>query len=615
MWRERPIPVLVRAMWEASPRLFSGLALMSLAQGVLPIGFVWVTGQLVGQVPAAVEGGFDSPAGSRFIALLISAASLFVAQQVLAPFTELVSRSMARRVDRLVRTRTLRTMATPAGISHLEDPELQDLTLVARGLSKGDMTVGLAAMGLAGIFTTLLTGLGSSVIVIAWNWWVGLLIIATWMGVRTYFRRDIMRTVKVMQGNARGLRRTLYYRDIALQPGVAKEMRVFGLRQLFLDRFENHWFTSMKDVWRDRRRAMWPMFVSSGAVLAAHAVSVWIIGRDFTSGNIDLAALSVLLSASLQSASVGNVNNHDWWLGNGLPALATLSEAERRVQQNPAAVPAGGLSVPSDMPTASVRFEDVGFSYPGNPARIYDGLTLDIPVGSSLAIVGSNGAGKTTLVKLLARLYDPTQGRILIDGTDLRDLDPAAWQRRIAAIFQDFVQYPLTARENLAFGGLSLANDEEVLRRAAEQAGALELIDELEAGFETPLSRQFQGGAELSGGQWQRLALARAMVAVAAGAGILILDEPTANLDVRAEAALFDRFLDLTQGLTTILVSHRFSTVRRADRICVLDEGRVVELGTHDELVAQGGTYARMFGLQAARFIDLGSVGEIEEVL
>ncbi|MFP5225146.1 MAG: ABC transporter ATP-binding protein [Actinomycetota bacterium] len=615
MWRERPIPVLLRAMWDASPRLFGGLALMSVAQGLLPIGFVWVAGQLVGQVPPAVEGGFDSPAGSRLIMLLVLAASLFVVQQILSPFTELVARSMARRVDRLVRTRTLRTMATPAGISHLEDPELQDLILVARGISKGDMTVGLAAMGLAGIFTTLLTGLGASIIVIAWKWWVGLLIIGTWLGVRTYFRRDIMRTVKVMQGNARGLRRTLYYRDIPLQPGVAKELRIFGLRQLFLDRFEDHWFGAMRQVWRDRRRAMWPMFISSAAVLVAHAFGVWVIGRDFTSGNIDLAMLSVLLSASLQSASVGNVNNHDWWLGNGLPALATLSEAERRVANDPAAVPAGGLSVRSDMPMRSIRFEEVGFSYPGNPARIYDGLTLDIPVGSSLAIVGANGAGKTTLVKLLARLYDPTEGRILIDGIDLRELDPVEWQRRLAAIFQDFVQYPLTARENLALGGLSLADDEEALRRAAEQAGALELIESLDGGFDTPLSRQFQGGAELSGGQWQRLALARAMVAVAAGAGVLILDEPTANLDVRAEAALFDRFLDLTKGLTTILVSHRFSTVRRADRICVLDRGRVVELGTHAELVAQGGTYARMFGLQAARFVDLSSVPEGGEAI
>jgi ATP-binding cassette, subfamily B, bacterial len=614
MWREKPIPVLLRAMWAASPRLFVALAAMSAAQGLLPIAFVWVSGQLVGQVPAAVQGGFDSPAGARLIQLLVGAAALFVVQQVLSPFTELVSRSMARRVDRLIRTRTLRTMASPAGISHLEDPGLQDLMLVARGLSKGEMTVGLAAMGIAGIFTTLLTGLGASILVIGWKPWVGLMVIGAWLAVRTYFRRDLMKTAKVMQGNARGLRRTLYYRDVAMQPGVAKELRVFGLRKLFLDRFEDHWFTAMKDVWRDRRRAMWPMFVSSGAVLVVHAIAVWMIGRDFTSGAIDLASLSVLLSASLQAASVGNVNNHDFFLANGLPAIATLTEAERRVASNPAGIPAGGAKVSPEAPLTSIRFEDVGFSYPGNPARIYEGLSLDIPVGSSLAIVGANGAGKTTLVKLLARLYDPTQGRILIDGTDLRDLDAVSWQRRIAAIFQDFVQYPLTARENLAFGGLELAEDDAALLRAAEQAGALELIEGLERGLETPMSRQFQGGAELSGGQWQRLALARAMVAVAAGAGVLILDEPTANLDVRAEAALFDRFLDLTKGLTTILVSHRFSTVRRADRICVLDEGRVVELGTHEELVARGGTYARMFGLQASRFVDLDPATEPEEV-
>ena len=230
------------------------------------------------------------------------------------------------------------------------------------------------------------------------------------------------------------------------------------------------------------------------------------------------------------------------------------------------------------------------------------GLDMVIPAGRSIAIVGANGAGKTTLIKLLCRMYDPTAGRITVDGADLRHVDPVDWQRRVAAIFQDFARYHLSARDNVALGATDLAGDARPLRAAAEKAGALALIEGLPRGWDTVLSRQYAGGVDLSGGQWQRVALARALLAVEGGARLLILDEPTAALDVRAEAELYDRFLEITAGLTTILISHRFSTVRRADRICVLADGRVAEQGTHDELVAQGGRYATMFALQAARF-------------
>jgi ATP-binding cassette subfamily B protein len=217
--------------------------------------------------------------------------------------------------------------------------------------------------------------------------------------------------------------------------------------------------------------------------------------------------------------------------------------------------------------------------------------------------VGENGAGKTTLVKLLARLYDPAAGRITVDGIDLRQLEPTAWHARIAAVFQDFAQFELSAYENVAFGALRAADNARAVEQVAEQAGALGIIARLERGWATPLSRELRWGAQLSGGEWQRLALARALFGVRAGAGVLILDEPTAALDVRAEAEVYQRFLELTRGVTTIVISHRFSTVRRADRIVVIDGGRVVEDGSHEELLAQrDGHYAKMYALQAARF-------------
>jgi ATP-binding cassette subfamily B protein len=254
------------------------------------------------------------------------------------------------------------------------------------------------------------------------------------------------------------------------------------------------------------------------------------------------------------------------------------------------------------MPARSIRFAGVSFSYPDETAPVLDGLELTLRAGECTAIVGLNGAGKTTLVKLLSRLYDPSAGAVLADGQDIRGFPVDQWRRQLAVIFQDFNRYELTAGENIAFGAIERTPSPEALRRAARQAGILDVIDRLPHGMDTVLNRRLADGEQLSGGQWQRLALARALYAASAGARILVLDEPTAALDVRAEAAFYDEFATLTRGLTTLLISHRFATVRRADRIIVLSGGRVAEDGSHPSLMAAGGTYAELFDLQARRF-------------
>ena len=266
---------------------------------------------------------------------------------------------------------------------------------------------------------------------------------------------------------------------------------------------------------------------------------------------------------------------------------------------------ASGRRAAVDVPAREIRFRNVTFAYPGG-ATVLDGFDLTIPAGSSLAIVGQNGAGKTTLAKLLCRLYDPQAGAIEVDGIDLRDLDLTAWRSRLAAVFQDFVRLELPLRDNVAPGG---APDDVVLQ-ALDAAGAGNL-----ARLDTILARGYDGGIDLSGGQWQRVALARALSAVRMGAGIVLLDEPTAQLDVRGEAEIFERILAATRHCTTILISHRFSTVRHADRICVLEKGKVVELGTHDELMALNGRYRTMFDLQAQRFSSEDEEGRSYDVL
>jgi ABC-type multidrug transport system fused ATPase/permease subunit len=243
-----------------------------------------------------------------------------------------------------------------------------------------------------------------------------------------------------------------------------------------------------------------------------------------------------------------------------------------------------------------IRLRDVQFAYPGTDRTVLDGVDLVVPAGTSMAVVGVNGAGKTTLAKLLCRLYDPQAGAIEVDGVDLRDVDTDDYRAGVTAVFQDFVRYELPLRDNVAPNGAP----DDVVESALVAAGASGL-----AGLDTVLARGYDGGTDLSGGQWQRVALARALAAVRQGARTVLLDEPTAALDVRGEAEIFDRILTETRDCTTILVSHRFSTVRKADRICVLEHGRVVELGTHDELMARGGRYRTMFELQASRFTEL----------
>ena len=560
-----------------------------LVGGVLGPGFTVASGALIAAVS---RGSWVWPA-------LAITAGLFIAQRLLGPVQQLVADGLARRVDETLTERLMSSIAGPPGLAHVEDPSVQDTIAKADGALVG-VTPGRAAPRLGAIWSQRLQGAVSLAIVFAWHGWAAVVLLPAFATSFLVSRWHWHQVTQIIYGRTDDLRRAYYLRGLALTATVAKETRVFGLAPWLVANYRAGSLAVMRDIWHQRREGWLAALAVFGLVGVAEAIVMAAVAAEAASGGLAIGPAVTVLGSVLAAGILVAFHDGHWYVGEAASALAQLEALERAAASVGGVV--GGSASAADLPRRALRFEGVGFTYPGRDKPVFAALDLDIEAGRSLAIVGENGAGKTTLVKLLARLYDPDSGRITVDGVDLRELAPGSWHRRVAAIFQDFTQFELTADDNVAFGALHRRGDRAAVARAAELAGAGGIIARLAQGWDTPLTRQLSGGTQLSGGEWQRLALARALFAVQAGAGVLVLDEPTASLDVRGEAEVYERFLELTRGVTTIVISHRFSTVRRADRIVVLEHGRVIEDGTHSELVAAGGRYAEMYSLQAARF-------------
>jgi len=578
-----------------------GIALQLVA-ALMPVAFIVTTSAIVGRVPAAVHSGLDSPEWRSLRNLLLVAGLLFVLQQVVGPLQFAGEFMLAWKVDDRLRERAAAASFGPIGVRAIDDDDtyevLTDLADPQRGTG---FTPGSACWGTLIVFGMYLQwAVAAALVGVVYTWWSALLLAGGSLAVRVAMRSGFGKHQRYERGFHKLRRRTNYFRDLITAGGAGKEIRVFGLRNWFRTHYRETALAALLPVWRSRRRRIYGAYLLSSPVwLVLCGVATVGAARAAAAGTLTIGELAYVLQGISLIGNLGSFNpQSDYQTEWGTRSFVGLEELERRVADEQAAENAGA---PADgAPRTSIRFENVVFGYDERPVlRSFD---LTIEAGKSLAIVGLNGAGKTTLVKLLARLYEPDSGRILVDGRPLTDYSVGAWRRRVAAIFQDFVHYELPVRDNVGFGAVELLGDDARIRSALDRAGALDFVEQLPNGLETTLSRSYADGAELSGGQWQRIAIARALMAVEGGAGVLVLDEPTASLDVRAEAAFFERFLELTRGLTTILISHRFSTVRRADRIVVVEHGRVIEDGTHDQLLGQGGRYAELFHLQAARF-------------
>lgn len=571
-----------------------------LVASAVPVTIAVLTGMLIGSIPAAVGAGLRSVPGHRTLVLLGGVAGLVVVQRITQPLLRLLMTGLGRDLDRHLQEVVMTAVGRPAGIGHLEDPTVQADVRIARGLGLESSRPSRAVEALPQVLAPSLQAVGAAAVLTAFHWWLGVLWLVAWPVLFYLMQREYVRVGQVGYGQSQPLRRAEYLRDLAFAAGIAKELRLWRMLDWLIGRFESSWLASMLPVWRVRRPRLPLVLGVAAAIVMINLVSYGSLALAGARGSVTLGALAVYLQA------LGTANGYPAFSdANAHLAIATVSVPkvlELGRQLTSERPPAASLAISSDCPRAEIRFSSVGFRYPGGQRNALGPLDLTITAGTSLAIVGNNGSGKTTLVKLLCRLYEPTTGSITVDHQPLADLDAVAWRSRVAVLFQDFTRYHLSIRDNIALGAPDRADASDLIRAVAAKAGVLDLVENLPYGWETILSREYQGGIDLSGGQWQRIALARALFAVEAGARVLVLDEPTAALDVRAEADLYQRFLELTQGLTTVLISHRFSTVRRAKRVVVLSDGAIVEDGSHDQLLAANGRYAHMFRLQAERF-------------
>jgi ATP-binding cassette subfamily B protein len=566
---------------KADRTLAAGWWIVLLLRGVLPAVFAIATGTLVG---AAQH-------GDSLIGPLAFVGAVFVLMQILTPIHTALSNNLGDRTAAWLYDRLTDACVRQPGMGHLEDPSLTGDLTVARDFDLG-MTgppLFISMDFIAGGMVEMIGGIAAAIVLFAYAWWAPIVLTSAWLSTQWLLRESGVWFDRNTPEVRAAQRDAEYTYRMAVDPGPAKELRLFGLVGWTIERFvarRTRLHALQYEATRLREKPMaWCLLI----VLGANVLVFWSLAVAVSGGRISLGEVVVFTQAAI-GVSLLAFGGFSWALDGASAPVAAVLRLEGAMAA--AGTLASGARTADRMPARDIRFRDVSFAYPGG-APVLEHFDLTIPAGSSIAIVGQNGAGKTTLAKLLCRLYDPQSGAIEVDGIDVRDVDVGTWRARLTAVFQDFIRLELPLRDNVAPSGAS----DEVVRAALDSAGATNL-----AALDTILARGYTGGTDLSGGQWQRVALARALAAVRLGAGVVLLDEPTAQLDVRGEAEIFERILAATRECTTILISHRFSTVRQADRICVLERGRVVELGTHDELMALGGRYQTMFDLQAQRF-------------
>jgi ATP-binding cassette, subfamily B, bacterial len=617
------LPQVLRLVWEASRPVTIGLFVTTALAGIVPTISVGITLMLTNAVVAGIKiNSFHQPDHVRFADLGVTwlpgptlssvGMIVFLALLQLIVFAvsallntlrnicqQLLQNSVSMRIQLMVMEK-----AASLDLPFYEDPASYDLLRRAQNDSINRPVLMIATA--FGLLQTLLTLVTMIVLLFGVSWILAVAVLLSPIPAFIADTRYGWRGYNIARWGSRLLRRMNYMVNLVTTDSFAKEVKLFGLGHYFIERYRLI-ATAFYDSQRSQvvRRYMTGFALGNISTIVTSLTYLY-IALQAIAGRLSLGSLTAYTQAavqvqnSIQSVLSGfsGMYEHNLYLNNLVELMA--KEPSMPVAATP-------VPVPQPM-RGEIRFDNVSFAYPGAQNQALSNLSFTVKAGETLAVVGRNGAGKTTLFKLICRLYDPLEGRILIDGIDIKDFEPDELRRQIGAMFQDYVDYQATAAENIGLGNLpEIANRDSVVS-ASKQAGSDELIAHLPEGYDTALGKWFDAGVNLSGGEWQKVALARAFMRE--DARILLLDEPTSALDAQAEYDLFERLRSLTHGRTAVYISHRFSTVRRADRIVFLEHGRLVEEGTHEELIRLNGRYARLFRMQAAAY-----TGEDVEVL
>ncbi|RSN48118.1 multidrug ABC transporter permease [Amycolatopsis sp. WAC 04197] len=589
----RGLPKVAKLTWQASPVLTIVITLVTLLSGLLPTATAYIAKLLIDSVVAAIQGHGTK---SAIVGVALFQFGILVLTAISQALTTYGQSLLQERMTLTIRHQVM-DHASELHLSYFEGSASYDMLRQAaqeaptRPLSMMNSALGLVRTVITfGSMIALLVSISPLLALVALLAPIPAFISQSKYGARAFWLTLMMSPLK---------RRMDYLSSLVTTDTYAKETKLFGLGPYFVDRFQR-----LGQVFYDRQRILtrkrsvsstsWGLLSTAAGSAIALYIALEAVGGRLTLGDLALytaAAASVQTSVQGLFTAFSGMYENNLYLDTLYRFLGTKPEIVAPPEPRP---------LPSTV-EGHIQFEEVSFTYPGAADPALDGVSFEIRPGETVAVVGRNGAGKSTLFKLLCRLYDPTGGRILLDGVDIREYDPVALRRQISAMFQDYVTYQGTAAENIGLGDLTHLVDRERIETSAKRAGADERIERLPSGYDSPLGRWFDQGVSLSGGEWQKIALARAFLREAP---ILILDEPTSALDAQAEHDLFSRLRELSEGRTTLYISHRFSTVRQAERILLLEHGKVAEYGTHDELMAAEGGYAELFTLQAAAYLD-----------
>jgi ATP-binding cassette subfamily B protein len=584
-------PRAMQLVWQTNPWATIGLGFLTLGGALLPASQAWVGKLIVDGVVASIQGGGDPEQIKTVFVYLILELSLFLLNTVLNHARRLIQQLIQLQLANRIRGEIIRKALT-LDLAFFEHPDFYDRLQNARRES-GYKPVDLINDTFLIVQNTI-TLISFAVLLLRFSPWLVVILLATSVPAFIAETRFSEQGFRLLTRRAPETRQVNYLARLLTEDGSAKEIKLFNLGEILLARYTTlfeKFFQEDKSL--ALRRAVAGLSLGLIATLGFYGSYAWIVWHT-VEGKISLGDMTLYLSIFRQGQStfqailsaVGTIYENNLF-------MAHLFDFFGLKPQMGVAARHQGLPAPLKR---GVEFRGVGFRYPERGDWALRDIDFSVSPGEKIALVGPNGAGKTTLIKLLSRLYDPTEGTILIDGIDIRELEPLDLRQRIGVIFQDFVRYHLPASENIGFGQIEALDRMDQIIESARKSGAHPIIENLPDGYRTMLGRWFHGGHELSVGQWQKIALARAFMR---DAEILVLDEPTASLDAETEYEIFRHFQELTEGKMAILISHRFSTVRMADRIVVIQEGRIAEIGTHQELLRQEGIYAHLFSMQA----------------